>query len=401
MSLTPKIVLRRIPELSVHVSAAGDVTTSTAAGTVSCGPHGLAILDLFAEPTTFADAVDVLGARVQGAQDWIDLTAAITRLYDNGILVVEGRPEGTSVTAVRGSFDSPGPHVAMLEDRVRTTAFLSALNEGVGPADVVVDIGTGTGILAAGAARAGARHVYAVEATPIARHARAVFDANDFADRVTLVEGWSTRITLPERADVVVAEVLGSEALEERALHVLLDARRRHLKPGGRLVPSAIRIFGVPVDVPEEALGQATFTRANTQRWSAWYGLDLEPLASYSERLIHRLTVPIDDVRSWQPLSDPVLLAELPLDELDTPAVDAVARANASSVGDANGAYAFFEAQLSAGVVVTTNPSVDPAVTSWGLPVWLFPESMPLCPGKDFGFEYSFRDGAGKLRLTP
>jgi SAM-dependent methyltransferase len=401
MSLTPKTLLRRIPEMSVHVSAAGDVAASTAGGIVSCGPHGLAILDLFAEPTTFADAVDVLGARIQGAQDWIDLTAAITRLYDNRILVVEGGPEEASETVVRGSFDSPGPHVAMLEDRVRTTAFLTALDEAVGPSDVVLDIGTGTGILAAGAARSGARHVYAVEATPIARHARAVFDANNFADRVTLVQGWSTRITLPERADVVVAEILGSEALEERALHVLLDARRRHLNPGGRLVPSSIRIFGVPVDVPEEALGQATFTRINTQRWSSWYGLDLEPLTAYSERLTHRLTVSIDDVRTWERLSDPVLLAELRLEELETPAVDAVVRASASSFGEANGAYAFFEAQLSPGVAVSTDPSVDPAVTSWGLPVWLFPESMPLSPGKDFSFEYSYRDGAGKLRLTP
>src|SRR5688572_22925644 len=100
MSLTPNTVLQRPPELSIHVSSAGDVTASAAGCVVSCGPHGLGILDLFAEPTTFADAVEALGARAHAAQDWIDLTAAITRLYDSGLLIVEGQTETGADTAV-------------------------------------------------------------------------------------------------------------------------------------------------------------------------------------------------------------------------------------------------------------------------------------------------------------
>ena len=401
MSLTPDTLLRRMDELSIQVSAAGDTSAAAAAGNlVSCGPHGLAILDVFSEPTTFSDALEALGARVHGAQDWIDLTAAITRLHAEAILVVEGEARRDAEIPLRGSFDSPGPHVAMLDDRVRTAAFLAALDEVVGDEDVVVDIGTGTGILAARAARAGAARVYAVEATPIARHARAVFEANDVGDRVTLVEGWSTRVTLPERADVVVAEILGSEALEERALHVLLDARRRHLKPGGRLVPSRLRVFGVPVAVPEETLGTVTFTPSNTRRWSSWYGLDLAPLGAYSARLRHRLTLPIADVREWEPLSDPVLLVDFSLADLETPAVDVLVGGTASSSGDANGAYAFFEAELSPGETLTTNPAAEHGVTSWGLPVWLFSESIPLSSGKEFGLGYTYRGGAGHLRLV-
>jgi SAM-dependent methyltransferase len=400
-TLGPDTVLRRAPELDVVVAAAGDVLASAGGSPVSCGPYGLAILDLFGEPRSFADALAALGPRVSGAQDWIDLTSAIARLHGARILRAEGTPESEDDVIVRGSFDSPGPHVAMLNDRVRTSAFLEALRELVRPEDVVVDIGSGTGVLALGAALAGARRVYAIEATPIARHARALFEANAVGERVTLVEGWSTRVELPELADLVVAEILGSEVLEERALHVLLDARRRHLKSDGRLIPSGLKIYGVPVTVPEEQLAEVMFTRSNTGRWASWYGVDLRALGAYSRRLRHRVTVPIADGRSWTTLSEPVLLAELDLESVQTMAVGVERRATATSSGVVNGAFAYFEAALSSEVVVTTDPAADPPVTSWGLPVWLCGEPIDVVAGDSFGFEFEYRGGAGQLRVVP
>lgn len=401
MTLTPTKVLRRIDDLQLDLTAAGDIVAIAHGRAVSCGPHGLAILDHFSEPATLADALDALGDRVGGAQDWIDLTSAVVRLHEEGILRSEGEPDLETDAVVRGSFDSPAPHVEMLGDRVRTSAFLAALEEVVEPGDVVVDIGTGTGILAAGAARAGARRVYAIEATPIGHHARAVFEANGLADRVTLVEGWSTRVTLPERADLVVAEILGSEALEERMLPVLLDARRRLLEPGGLVMPSSVRIFGQVVMVPEERVSSITFTDGNTSRWSAWYDLELRALAEYSARLHHRFTATIEDVRSWQGVSDPVLLAELDLRTIETPRVDAVVPATMRASGTANAALAFFEAQLSPEVVLSTNPALDPCPASWGLPVWLFAEPVEVRGGETLELRYSYRRGTGHLRVAP
>ena len=81
----------------------------------------------------------------------------------------------------------------MLDDDRRTEAYLAALTKAVRPEDVVLDIGTGTGVLAVAAARAGARHVYAVEATDIADVAERVFTANGVGDRVTLIRGGRPR----------------------------------------------------------------------------------------------------------------------------------------------------------------------------------------------------------------
>ena len=87
---------------------------------------------------------------------------------------------------------------------------------------------------------------------------------------------------------MAVSEILGSDALEERVLPVLLDARRRLLVPDARSIPSAVRIYGQPVFVPDDYLATLTFTRSNTARWSSWYGLELERLRAYAARLRHR-----------------------------------------------------------------------------------------------------------------
>ena len=72
------------------------------------------------------------------------------------------------------SYSSHHIHEEMLKDTSRTLAYQRAI-EG-NPEDfkdkIVLDIGCGTGILSIFAARAGAKHVYAVDNAEIALHAR-------------------------------------------------------------------------------------------------------------------------------------------------------------------------------------------------------------------------------------
>ncbi|PYJ79683.1 MAG: hypothetical protein DME69_03705 [Verrucomicrobia bacterium] len=100
-------------------------------------------------------------------------------------------------------------HASMLNDRRRTSSYLASIRDVVKPGDIVVDIGTGTGILAIAAVHAGARHVYAIEEARIARVARALFEANGMTDPITLIRGRSTEVRLPQRADVLICELIG------------------------------------------------------------------------------------------------------------------------------------------------------------------------------------------------
>ena len=64
----------------------------------------------------------------------------------------------------------------MLKDRVRTEAYEKAImNAGDYIKDkIVLDVGCGTGILSIFAARAGAKHVYAVDNANIVFHTREI-----------------------------------------------------------------------------------------------------------------------------------------------------------------------------------------------------------------------------------
>jgi len=64
----------------------------------------------------------------------------------------------------------------MLRDTVRTNAYCEAIlsNKATFKDKVVLDVGCGTGILSIFAARAGAKHVYAVDNAEIAIYAREI-----------------------------------------------------------------------------------------------------------------------------------------------------------------------------------------------------------------------------------
>lgn len=137
-----------------------------------------------------------------------------------------------------------------------------------------MDVGTGSGILAIWSAQAGARKVYAVEATKMSEHARELIKANKLQDVVEVIEGSMEDIVLPEKGlllmhnhhhffyfflsfslileminfatfflntrifllhvvDVIISEWMGYFLLRESMLDSVLCARDRWLNPDG------------------------------------------------------------------------------------------------------------------------------------------------------------------------
>ena len=142
-------------------------------------------------------------------------------------------------------------HRDMLADRHRVESFWRVLSEAVGPDDIVVDIGTGTGLLALMAARAGASRVYAIERGDIIELARDIARRNGLDDRIEFVRGDSRQVDLPERADLVIGEVVGSLGVDEEIIDIFGDARRRFLKSGGRLLPDSLDLIAAPTEEGE------------------------------------------------------------------------------------------------------------------------------------------------------
>ncbi|PKA64559.1 Protein arginine N-methyltransferase PRMT10 [Apostasia shenzhenica] len=137
----------------------------------------------------------------------------------------------------------------MLSDRIRMDAYYNAIfqNKHHFTGKAVLDVGTGSGILAIWSAQAGARKVYAVEATKMADHAKALVQANNVEDIVEVIEGSMEEVDLPEKVDVIISEWMGYFLLRESMFDSVICARDRWLKSSGVMYPSHARMWVAPV----------------------------------------------------------------------------------------------------------------------------------------------------------
>lgn len=167
----------------------------------------------------------------------------------------------------------------MLQDHVRTGAYQRAfLSNGVEfKGKVVLDVGTGTGILAFFALQAGAKRVYGIEASDAAEIAQALADANGYTrDQLVIIKGKVEEIPMiPEKVDIIISEPIGFLLVHERMLESYAAARNRFLKPGGLMMPTTGSIILAPVTddvLYKEQLSKIAF-------WSNdnFYGINLTP----------------------------------------------------------------------------------------------------------------------------
>jgi protein arginine N-methyltransferase 1 len=165
-------------------------------------------------------------------------------------------------------------HRQYLADPVRLDAFERAIRTTVKPGDVVADVGSGTGVLAFLACRAGAARVYAIESTGMIEVARTIAAANRFSDRITFISRHSTEVTLPEPAAVVVGDLAGRMGFDAGVFETFRDALR-FVSAGGRAVPSAVTI--------NAGLVEHQLSNDEAHFWSAPVAsLDVSPVLEWS-----------------------------------------------------------------------------------------------------------------------
>ena len=148
------------------------------------------------------------------------------------------------------NFAGLAEHEEMLSDSIRVDAYHRAIHRNVQPGDVVVDLGTGTGLLAFMASRAGAERVYAVEHSDFIEVAREIARHNGLRN-IEFVRANSREFTPPEPVDVVLHEQMGDELFNENMLENVLDLRDRVLRSDGRILPARFRLFVEPVTMHE------------------------------------------------------------------------------------------------------------------------------------------------------
>ena len=262
---------------------------------------------------------------------------------------------------------------AMIADDVRTGAFARALGQAITPGAVVVDIGTGTGIFALLACRYGARRVYAIEPSDAIQVAREIAAANGYADRIEFIQDLSTRVTLPERADIVISDIGGVLPWFQHHIPVIADARRRFLAPGGVLIPQCDSAWAAVVDAPELYARQMGPWRTNE------FGLDMEA----ARRLVTN-TWSKGRVRSDHLLTGLVRWATSDYRVVEDPDVSALVSWTVTRSGTGHGFAAGFDRTVFDGVRLSNAPDAPDDICPqriYGSVFFPWPTPVPLAAG--------------------
>ena len=164
-----------------------------------------------------------------------------------------------------------------------------------------MDVGAGSGILSFFAAMAGARRVYAVEASAMSEHCARLLAGNPrLRDVVVIVNGKVEEVEIPEKVDVMVSEPMGTLLYNERMIESYLLARDRFMRRDdaggvgeggsssdfgsggaglslrGKMFPGGGRVHCAPF--ADETLWREIKDKAHFWGTEDFYGVDLTPL---------------------------------------------------------------------------------------------------------------------------
>jgi len=258
-------------------------------------------------------------------------------------------------------------HQSLLRDEVRNRLFAAALERTVQPGSRVLDIGSGSGVWAIYAAKLGAARVTAVETEPMLLPLiRALARENGVLDKITIVNGFSTQISLPHKFDVIVSEMIGNQTFDEGLVTILTDARDRFLAKDGIMIPQTGSLVAAPAYVPAE--------NATPQ------GVDIS--AEYLRKLALNVDYKLGDrpnVRLLAPAAD-ILSVDLRTAHAEPSYVGLAAKWNLAELSRANAIVLWARSTLFDDIELDT----------WETEHWL-PAVLP--------FE-SFSQGGGELSFT-
>ncbi|XP_042826507.1 protein arginine N-methyltransferase 7 isoform X4 [Panthera tigris] len=149
----------------------------------------------------------------------------------------------------------------MLHDKDRNIKYYQGIRAAVsrvkdrGQKALVLDIGTGTGLLSMMAVTAGADYCYAIEVfKPMADAAVKIVEKNGFSDKIKIINKHSTEVTMgpdgdmPCRANILITELFDTELIGEGALPSYEHAHRHLVQENCEAVPHRATVYAQLVE---------------------------------------------------------------------------------------------------------------------------------------------------------
>lgn len=272
----------------------------------------------------------------------------------------------------QGLFANLYNHELMLADRVRVDAYHAAISRAVTPESVVLDLGTGTGVLAMFAAKAGARKVYAVEHGPVVDVARRLAAENGLTN-IEFVAANGRDFTPPEPIDLIIHEQIGHYLFDENMVENLLDLKARMLAPTGRILPARFEIYLEPIRM--QAAHRVPYLWEQELHGIEFSSQKSGPSAEATTGISASRAVPTGSLERFACAPAPIGVVDLDTIESEA-AVPLTMRATKTIVGDGvvDGLSLFFR------VIFDDDLSFDNSIDSphlhWNHPVYRLPEQQ-------------------------
>ncbi|MEM7173965.1 MAG: methyltransferase domain-containing protein [Bacteroidota bacterium] len=193
----------------------------------------------------------------------------------------------------------PDWHFPMLNDKQRNKVYDEAIGKVVN-GKIIMDLGTGSGLLAMMAARGGARKVYAIEQNArLCQVAKAIIHKNGFEDVIHIIQKPVDDLTqddIPLSVDVIITEIFDAGLLGEGCLKSIQKAKK-FLTPKGLVLPKKAKIMGV--------LRTSNELRAKHLLPQHILGFDINP---FLELRIHGALEKLNKEVSYDNLSEPTII---------------------------------------------------------------------------------------------
>ncbi|MBC2605359.1 50S ribosomal protein L11 methyltransferase [Pelagicoccus albus] len=267
----------------------------------------------------------------------------------------------------------------MVSDRPRTDAFAAAIKEALSGGETVIDVGTGSGLLAMLAAKAGAKKVYALDQSAVAAAARETVERNGMSETIEVINGNAADFQLMEPVDLIVSEWLGHFGFAETMLDDVIDCRDANLKEGGRMLPCGVELKLAPVD------SHVLYVEEGPGFWKEpLHGIDFSHLErrELEQALAIKTTIPARDM-----IAEPQSLVKLDLAKASKEDVWQHGQLEFEIEEDRvlNGFAGWFVAELTPTVVLDTGPEQE--TTHW-MQTYFAWEPTPVKKGERITLKY-------------
>lgn len=372
LSLTLDTVLHRTSDIRVEIDSSNEMTVTKSGMKFRVGSRALGVLHTCLSPTPIRE---ILASQCQGLgeREVKETIKTIHSLVFAGVLSTR-KPHLMSESIFPfGGYASPYVQIKMLNDINRKRSFLTAIRQEISPDDIVLDLGTGSGIMAIAAAQAGAKKVYAVEPSGIINIAEENAKNNGVYEKIEFIRGWSTSISLSDKATILITDLIGNDPFDLEMWEIIQDARSRLLEDNFRCFPETITLYARLVNVPEEVIREHIVTNDLAEGWRQQYGIDFSAFVDANGDGLRGWFEKPRKVSQWAMSAKTSLLGEVDLTTDVAPLeLDCVLESEGEQW---NGVVVFYSAKIGR-TFFSSDPRCSQDYSHWFSAVWIIPSQI-------------------------